>query len=41
MEIIIDTNCPKLKKILDLNEAMRVYCPNKEKRVCNFGTQPR
>jgi hypothetical protein len=34
MEKISDKNRPKFKKKLpDLNETMRVYCPNEEKKV--------
>ncbi len=35
MEKISEKNCSKLKKktLGDLNETMRVYCPNKEKKV--------
>ncbi len=34
MEKISDKNCPKFqKKLPDLNERVRVYCPNKEKKL--------
>jgi hypothetical protein len=39
MEKISDKKCLKYqKKLLDLNETLRVYYPNKKKRVI-FGTQ--
>ncbi len=39
MEKMSDQNCLKFQiNLHDLNEAMRVYCPNKEKKV-NTGKQ--